>query len=250
MPNEKLYNGLAWIWPIMSPPEDYIDEALYFVKLADKYAPKSPRKALNLGCGGGHVDYTLKKYFDLTGVDQSEAMLELARKLNPEINYVRGDMRDVRLDNLFDAVIVHDAISYMLTEDDLKRVFETAFLHLKPGGIFMAIVEETPDKFRQSKINYFTHARNGVEITSVEHFYDPDPRDSVYDYVLIYLIKQNKQLMVEVDNHTCGIFPLTTWKNLLAEEGFENHHEEYYQSAEYPNENYTVLVAFKPMAAI
>jgi SAM-dependent methyltransferase len=250
MPNEKLYNGLAWIWPIMSPPEDYVDEALFFVKLASKYAPSGGRKALNLGCGGGHVDYTLKKYFNITGVDKSESMLELARKLNPDADYIQGDMRDIRLDKLFDTVIVHDSISYMLSERDLKSVFETAFLHLKPGGLFMAIVEETPDKFRQNKVNYITHSRNGVEITSVEHFYDPDPKDNIYDYVLIYMIKQDRQLRVEVDNHTCGIFPLSTWENLLDEEGFENHHEEYFQSADYPNESYTVLVAFKPMAAI
>jgi hypothetical protein len=46
------------------------------------------------------------------------------------------------------------------------------------------------------------------------------------------------------------LFPFCTWENLLGEKGFANHHDEYFQSTEYPNENCTVLVAFKPMAAI
>jgi hypothetical protein len=44
----------------------------------------------------------------------------------------------VRLKRTFDAVLVHDAITYMLTEDDLRATFATARAHLQRGGIFVS----------------------------------------------------------------------------------------------------------------
>ena len=98
----------------------------------------------------------------------------------------------------------------------------------------------------QNRVNHFTRSQNGIEITSIEHFYDPNTNDSIYDYVLIYLIRQNKKLQVEVDNHVCGIFPLCTWHSLLGKEGFNSIQEVDFHSQDFPDENYTVLVAFKP----
>lgn len=41
-------------------------------------------------------------------------------------------MRTVRLGRTFDAVFVHDAVDYMTSEDDLRHVIETAFVHCRP----------------------------------------------------------------------------------------------------------------------
>ncbi len=242
---EKLYTDLAWIWPVMSPPEDYIEEAEYFASLIEKYAKSPVKTVLNLGCGGGHVDKTLKAHYRITGVDKSETMLELARKLNPEAEYFQGDMRNVRLGRLFDAVVVHDAISYMLSEDDLRAVFETAYAHLKPGGLFLTVVEETPEAFKQNKILHYSHADNGLEVTSVEYYYDPNVRDTTYDITFIYLIRQNNKLRVEVDNHVCGIFPMAVWHRALADAGFKRDYQERFHATK-PNCDYDVLVAVRP----
>ena len=100
-----LYSDLTWLWPIVSPPEDYIGEAAQFLSSIREHAPAS-RSVLNLGCGGGHLDQTLKKHFAVTGIDISEPMLALAKQLNPDVHYITGDMRTARLDQTFDAVMV------------------------------------------------------------------------------------------------------------------------------------------------
>jgi hypothetical protein len=69
-------------------------------------------------------------------VDTSEAVLALCKQLNPEVTLYRGDMRNIRLGRKFSAVLIHDAISYMLTEIDLSATFETAVAHLEKGGVF------------------------------------------------------------------------------------------------------------------
>lgn len=93
----RLYGDLAWTWPIISPVGNYIEETELFSKLIKEHSKIDVKTLLHLGCGGGHNDYTFKKYFKVTSLDISEDMLSLAKKLNPEINYKYSDMRTIRL---------------------------------------------------------------------------------------------------------------------------------------------------------
>lgn len=217
----RLYNDLAWIWPIVCPIEDYIEEAQEFRQLIKEYSSADVETVLDLGCGGGNVDFTLKKWFNITGVDASESMIRLAKQLNPEANYTVGDIRHIRLGRQYDAVIIADAIDYMLCEDDLCACFETALSHLKPGGVFVTYVSETPDRFRQNRTRSSTYANNGIEITYVENYFDPDLNDTIYEMVLICLVRQAGQLQVEIDHHFNGIFTIDVWRNLLTKVGFK-----------------------------
>lgn len=222
MSENRLYNDLAWAWPIISPPEDYVKESADHKKLICKHSKIKVKTLLNLGCGGGHDDFGLKRYFKITGVDLSPEMLVLARKLNPEVTYLEGDMRRVRLDRTFDTVCIFDAINYMLSVKDLGAAFETAFAHLKPGGVFLTIVERTPENFEQNKTKTSTHTKGDIEIVFVENIYDPDPGDTTYEDTFVYLIRRNGKQEVELDRHVSGIFPIETWISLLKEVGFED----------------------------
>lgn len=109
----RLYGDLAWIWPLISPAEDYVEEAERICQAIGRYARLPVRSLLDLGCGGGHNDATLKRHFSVTGVDISPPMLSLAQSLNPEVSYLQGDMRSLRLEQRFDAVLIADSIDYM-----------------------------------------------------------------------------------------------------------------------------------------
>lgn len=218
--NNRLYKDLSWTWPIISPPEDYVEEADKTHKMLLDHAKIELKSLLNLGCGGGHDDFGLKRYFTITGIDISPAMLGLARKLNPEVTYLEGDMRTVRLDQRFDAVHLGDAVNYMLTEDDLLAAFETCFHHLKPGGAMITFIEQTPEKFVQNKTTITGHSKDDVEIVFIENSYDPDISDTTCESTFVYLIRKQGRLRVEFDNHICGIFPVKIWIDLMSEAGF------------------------------
>jgi len=243
----RLYDDLAWTWPIISPPQDYVEEAELFARVIREHAKIEVRTLLDLGCGGGHNDYTLKKHFQITGIDISEAMLGLARKLNPEVTYLVGDMRSARLERVFDAVMLHDSINYMTTVQDLRAAFVTAFTHLKPGGVLVTFVEQTPERFEQNKTTFDVRARDDVEITFIENWYDPDPSDTTYENTFIYLIRRKGQLEIHTDRHLGGIFPLETWLTLLNEIGFEVRQTKFEHSDFAPGEYYPMLVGIKPV---
>ena len=216
----RLYHDLAWIWPIVSPPADYRDEAAEFHELIQTFGTGAPKSLLHLGCGAGHLDSHLKQHYRITGVDLSDPMLALARTQNPELDYQSGDLRTVRLDERFEAVILADASDYLLSPDALEAAFTTAYHHLLPGGVFCTYAEETTEKFIQNKTRTSVHNEGGVEITAVENVYAPDPTDSVYELTLVYLIRRGPDLQVEVDRHQAGLFSVKTWMDRLEAVGF------------------------------
>lgn len=120
--NWKAYNELAWTESIITRPEMYQKEALCYVNLLKRYITKTPAKMLHLGCGAGGHDFYFKKFFLVTGVDLSEGMLELAKRRNPEVTYLKGDMRTVSRKEKFDAVIIPDSIMYMTSIAGLKKL--------------------------------------------------------------------------------------------------------------------------------
>jgi SAM-dependent methyltransferase len=243
---QRLYGDLAWIWPIISPVEDYTEETELFSKLIKEHSTIEVKTLLHLGCGGGHNDYTFQKDFKVTSVDISEDMLVLAKKLNPEVNYQYGDMRTIRLEERFDAVTILDSINYIRTVENLQKTFITAYEHLKPGGVFLTFVEKFAGQFKQNDTNYSTHTKDNIEITFIENYYDPKASDTSYEATFIYLIRIGGKLEVHTDQHLCGIFKLETWLELLKATGFEVKHVKFTHSTFTEKESYPMLICIKP----
>lgn len=92
-------------------------------------------------------------------------MLSLCRRLNPDVALHRGDMRSIRLGRTFSAVLVHDAVSHMLSEEDLSAAFETAAAHLEQGGVFIASSDRFLERFRAPVIEHATHDHGRMRVT-------------------------------------------------------------------------------------
>ena len=216
-----LYNELAYLWPAISPPEDYAVEAEDWRRALRKYLGPGRHRLLELGVGGGHNLSHLTAEFDAVAVDVSPNMLELSRRLNPTVEHHMGDMRSFRLPGrAFDAVLVHDAICYMRTEDDLRAAFATARAHLRPGGLLLVAPDLVRDTFRPGMKLSWSTERDGVQITTEETVYDRDPSDTVVESHFTYTITERGARRVERDVHVTGLFPIATWFALLEEAGF------------------------------
>jgi SAM-dependent methyltransferase len=63
----------------------------------ERFARDCPRgRVLDIGCGPGHVGLFLAdRGLDVTGIDLSPAMVDVARRLNPEMTFEVGDMRNL-----------------------------------------------------------------------------------------------------------------------------------------------------------
>src|SRR5579864_2518106 len=111
----KLYDEIAEWWPIFCGPDEYREEAVLFDRLLTESSNPPPRTLLELGSGGGNSAFHLKAHFRMTLVDLSPQMLTVSRSHNPDCEHVEGDMRTIRLGQVFDAVFIHDAVCHMTT---------------------------------------------------------------------------------------------------------------------------------------
>lgn len=217
-----LYNELAYLWPVISPPEDYALEAVHWRQALRQRLGPGRHQLLELGVGGGHNLSHLTDDFDAAAVDISPKMLELSRRLNPSVEHYLGDMRTFRLPGrTFDAVLIHDAICYMRTEDDLRAAFAAARAHLRPGGLFLVAPDLVRDTFRPGMKLRWSTQKDGVEIVTEETIHDADPDDTIVESHFTYTITERGVRRVERDIHISGLFPIATWTALLEEAGFE-----------------------------
>ena len=219
--DNRLYNDLAWLWPLWGSVEEYKAESDQAVDLIKKHAKIEVRNILDITCGGGKNVYNLKKHLEVHGLDMSEAMLDNARKLNPECTFYQADMRDFDLGRQFDSIYINDGITYITSADDLLKTFTCARKHLRKGGVMMCYAENFKEKFVQNRTDSTLSKKDDLEIVFIENYYDPDPDDTTFESIMIYLIREKGVLRIEQDHHVCGIFTLDVWRDTLKQTGFE-----------------------------
>lgn len=217
----KMYDELAEWWPLISPAEDYAEEAAFYAATLQRNIWGSCATLLELGSGGGNNASHLKRQFAMTLVDPSEGMLAISQSLNPECRHLTGDMRSVRLGQQFDGVFIHDAVCYMTDETDLLAAMRTAFVHTRPGGAALFAPDYVKEYFRP-----YTDCGgvdgDGRGLRFLEWAYDPDPGDSSYlvDYVFALRHKGSETMDTAHDRHVEGLFSIERWLELLASAGF------------------------------
>jgi ubiquinone/menaquinone biosynthesis C-methylase UbiE len=129
-------------------------DAQFFARLL---ARVRPRRVLELACGSGRVTFTLAEALHearIVGLDSSIEMLGRATRalaasapdVRERVSLVEGDMRDWRgSGEVFDAVVIACcSVSHLLTLEDRRRTWATAFRLLRPGGVFILDVR-VPD---------------------------------------------------------------------------------------------------------
>ena len=235
MPLPRLYADLAWLWPHLSPPSDYAAEAAQFDALLTEHLGPGPQHVLELGAGGGHTLVHLdarahpsygRGRHHTAAVDLSPAMLAHAAKLIPGLAVHTADMRSLNLGETFDAILLHDAVDYLLSEDDLDRTFAAARAHLRPGGLLFV----APTYYRETFVAHDVAAdvadADGRPVPFFTHVHDPDPADTTVEMRNLILLPdasdksgRNGFTTVE-DRHVLGLFPYETWTTRLEAAGF------------------------------
>ena len=228
IPLPRLYGEFAPYWRLMSRPEEYAEEAALWREAIRRHLGPGRHRMLELGVGGGHNMSHLTGDFDFTAADIAPAMVEQARMLNPDVEFHVGDMRTIRLNQTFDGVLIHDAISCMCTEEDLRDVFTAAAIHLRPGGIFITAPDRFRDTFCDPQIECQSNTDGHTKFTCFEYTFDPDPSDTTIETLMWYLIREEgRGPRVEQDRHILGLFSLATWERLMAEAGFRVEKDPY-----------------------
>ena len=219
-----LYGRDACWWPAVSQPDDYSEEARFFLRLLrSEGSGGGPLRVLELGSGGGHLVSNLRDQAEFTLVDRSRPMLEQSRRLLPEFEHVQGDMTTVRLGQEFDAVLVHDACCFLTDLESLRRTVGTAAVHCRTGGV----VVFAPDYVRETFLEEVEQGSGVATPGTLQYLswvHDPDPNDCTYQVDTTYLLRQNGsdgEVRAAHERQIEGLFGREQWLRELGRQGFE-----------------------------
>ncbi|MGC2063692.1 MAG: class I SAM-dependent methyltransferase [Thermodesulfovibrionales bacterium] len=138
-----IFDDYARFYDLLYGEKEYAGECDYIENLFKRYSPVAVRSLLDMGCGtGGHALLFAERGFNVVGVDLSERMLETAREkaMDRQLNveFFKADIRHLKLDRQFDAVISMFAVmGYQTTNDDLLDALGSARRQVSDGGLFI-----------------------------------------------------------------------------------------------------------------
>ena len=127
----EIYDKLwaDWYLPAAMPAL----ERLFFSKV------RAGAKVLDLCCGCGHVTKELvARGYEVTGVDASARLIELARQELPATDFRVQDVRALQLEGKFAAILsTFDSLNHILTFEALKGVFAGVKNLISLDGLFL-----------------------------------------------------------------------------------------------------------------
>lgn len=227
----SVFDRYARYYDLLYRDKDYSAEARYVHSLIQKHA-HTPESILELGCGtGSHARFLAELGYELCGVDASTEMIERARvnllataplELG-KLSFSVGDIRNVRLNTRFNAVIaLFHVMSYQVTNTDLSTAFATAKAHLKEGGVFIfdcwygpAVLTERPS-IRLKRVE--------DEALSITRIAEPvmHPNENLVDvnYRILITDKANGRVEEVQETHRMRYLFTPEIASLLSQNGF------------------------------
>ncbi len=137
-----IYNDFAYIYDKLIRDVDYGKWADYIEGIFKRNNIK-PSLVLDLGCGTGSFCVEMaKRDYEMIGIDISCDMLACAKSKSIEngldILYLNQNMSNFELYGTVDAIVcLLDSVNYIISKNDLKRMFRLVKNYLNPGGLFI-----------------------------------------------------------------------------------------------------------------
>jgi SAM-dependent methyltransferase len=153
--SSEVFDRYGAYYDLLYRDKDYRAEVEYVARTLRSAAPKT-KTLLEFGSGTGrHGRLFASRGFQVVGVERSKSMVEVAQTApSPAgagtFDCTQGDIRTVKLDRAFDAVIaLFHVVSYQTGDEEIARTFANASDHLNPGGLFLFDVWHGPAVLHQ-----------------------------------------------------------------------------------------------------
>jgi ubiquinone/menaquinone biosynthesis C-methylase UbiE len=132
----NFYTKLAKYYDHLYSFKDYKSEAQKLLEIIKQYRKSSGNTLLDVACGTGrHIEF-FREYFETTGVDLNEEMLQEARARFSDAEFVCSDMSRLSLGKEFDVITcLFGSINYLLSDEELESTIHSFSKHTRPGGI-------------------------------------------------------------------------------------------------------------------
>ena len=155
---DLIATGFAKMRDLFVTEQKYIDIFVQHLK------PHS--HILDIGCGSGYpiASYLIKKGFEVTGIDASKELLKIAKNKCPEMKQQYGDIRTIKINEKYDAILEWWCLFHLPKKDQLNMIARFSSW-IKPGGIL---------EFTTGDSDY--EGSSSTMLDQELHYYSCDPK--------------------------------------------------------------------------
>lgn len=213
-----MYQDFAVLYDDLMVDVDYAAWAGYYMSLLQNIDSQVQR-IVECGCGTGSLTRHFAKHYQVLGIDQSPAMLQIAYdKLagNPRVQLSLQDMQNFQSHGERDAVLATcDAVNYLLTEKNVLDFFLSANRSLKPGGQLLFDVSS-----RYKLFDYLPSRPWVCTEEALSYIWQNFVEGEHLHMVLSLFVKEGEDYSRVEEEQVQTCFPSTVYCTLLAQAGF------------------------------
>ena len=223
-----IYDLLAPIYDSINSDIDYSKWADFIEKIISRnFKGEKADLVLDLGCGTGSMTLELaRRGYDMTGVDYSCEMLDIARNraidegLSEKMLWLCQDMTEFELYGTVDVTVsCLDSLNHLIGKGDLERCFKLVHNYLNPDGLFIFDIN---GKYKFENIyadNSYVIEEDG-SFCVWQNYYDE--RSKLCDFYITLFREDDDGRYQRYDEvQTERMYTLRTVKSLLGKCGFE-----------------------------
>lgn len=221
-----MYSAFAKFYDGFNSEIDYSAWAEDIDAAAKRFSRVPIELSLDLGCGTGSMAIELaKRGYDMTGVDISPEMLDIARERAEKegignLLLLCQDICEFELYGTVDlAVCCLDTINHITDYKKLKKFLSLVHNYLVPGGLFIFDVN-TPHKFETVYAdNAYVLEDEGV-YCGWQNYYNKKSKRCDF-YLSVFEEQENGSYLRRDDFHSERCYSMRSLKRILNESGFE-----------------------------
>jgi SAM-dependent methyltransferase len=219
---QHAFRGFAKYYDLIYKDKNYAKEADFVEACFKEYL--KPKKTLEIGCGTGNYTAVFsERGYQITGIDNSEEMLEIARsKCN--CNFLKMDIRNLSLPSKFDCCLALFAVmGYLTGNGDLMKALTKVREHLTNDGLFifdvwngLAVLRSLPEnrikEIESDKLKIVRYAHPALKAS--DHICQ-------VDYKLVVMKKDSNEISEITEKHMVRFFFPQEIRHYLECAGFE-----------------------------
>ncbi len=221
-----IYDLLAPVYDEINKDIDYSSWADFIEAAVNANSQIRPELVLDLGCGTGSMTLELaKRGYDMTGVDISVEMLDIAREracdagLDGKMLWLCQDMTEFELYGTVDlAVSCLDCLNHLTSTKALDKCLSLVHNYLIPDGLFVFDVNGKA-KFENvyADRSYVMETDGSVCIWQNDY----NPKTHICDFCITLFNEEGGMYARYDELQRERMYPLSTLKKKLASSGFE-----------------------------
>ncbi len=199
--------------------KDYEAESIKLQALIARSAPAA-RSLLDVGCGTGAHLASLRKSYEVAGLDLDENLLQIAAERNPGVPLHHADMVDFDLGRTFDVVTcLFSSIGYVRSVDGLGRAVDSMARHLVPGGILVVEPWIFPDQFEDGRADALVADFDGGKIVRATF---SSRSGGVSHLDIHYLVRSEDGSVTHFsEDHVLGLFSDEDYRRAFSDAGLD-----------------------------